>query len=91
MTMTNPATAEQLNGLLGEVDALVVERILQTGASYDEVAEALDALEDEAADGELAHTPSSAKVAEVREILAELVLDDRHDAEEEYGSSGAIQ
>jgi hypothetical protein len=71
-----PVTALEVNSLLGEVDPLVVERILEVGATFDEFAEALSAAEDEAAYGEVPHVPSSPRVLEVRHILDELVLDE---------------
>ncbi len=76
--MRTPATAEQLNGLLGEVDPIVVEQILTTGATFDEVAEALASLED---DSEPSQAPPSPKVVEVRDLLAQYVLDEPDDPE----------
>ena len=70
--------------MLGEVDPHVIERIVQIGASVDEVAEALSAIEDEDAYAEVHHLPSTAKVAEVRAILEEQVLD-RDDDEQDEG------
>ena len=55
----------------------VVERILATGASADEISEALSEVEDEHGFGEQAHRSSSPCVAEVRALLDELdVLDE---------------
>jgi hypothetical protein len=73
---TNSATASDVNRLLGDVDPLVLERILETGASPDEIGEALRAVEDERGFGEEAHEPSSSRVVEVRAVLQEMsVLD----------------
>jgi hypothetical protein len=68
---TNSATANDVSRLLGDVDPLVLERILATGASPDEIAEALRVVEDERGFGEEPHEPSSPRVAEVRAMLHE--------------------
>ena len=73
---SEPASHEDLVDLLGEVDELLVERIIDTGASVAEIAEALDAMEDERQFGEQHHIPSSGRVTEVKSILTELVPDD---------------
>jgi hypothetical protein len=74
---TNSATATDVSRLLGDVDPLVVERILATGASPDEIGEALLVVEDEQGFGEEQREPSSPRVAEVRAVLQELsVLDE---------------
>ncbi len=81
---TNPATATDVNRLLGEVDPLVVERILETGASPDEIGEALLVTEQERGFGEQPHEPSSSRVAEVRAVLEEMsVLDGEVEMEED--------
>ena len=67
--------AEQLTALLGEVEPTVIRRILEMNPSLDEVAEALSAIEDEDANAKAHHQPSTPKVAEVRAVLEELVLD----------------
>ena len=75
--MKVPATANEVSRILGDVDPLVVERILATGASADEISEALSEIEDEHGFGEQAHHSSSPCVSEVRALLDELeVLDD---------------
>jgi hypothetical protein len=79
----NTATAEEVTGLLGEVDPIVVDRILAIGASAEEVGEALAEIEDEDGYGELHHPPSSPRVAEVRAVLEELVLEEPQ--EEPFG------
>lgn len=68
----NPATASDVSRLLGDVDPLVVERILATGASPDEIDEALRETEDEDGFGEQHHASSSPRVLEVRAVLDEL-------------------
>jgi hypothetical protein len=72
--MKNPATANDVSRLLGEVDPLVLERILTTGASADEIAEALTVAEDERGFGEEPHEPSTPKVAEVRALIDEMAV-----------------
>jgi hypothetical protein len=73
---TNTATANDVSRLLGDIDPLVLERILETGATPDEIAEALRVVEDERGFGEVPHEPSSPRVAEVRAVLHEnAVLD----------------
>lgn len=69
---TNPATATDVNRLLGEVDPLILERILATGATPDEIGEALLVAEDERGFGEEPHLPSSPRVAEVAAVLDEM-------------------
>ena len=82
MRATNPATAADVNRVLGDVDPLIVERILETGASADEIGEALRETMDERGFGEEAREPSSSRVAEVRAVLYELdVLDEPDDDE----------
>ncbi len=66
------ATATDVSRLLGDVDPMVLERILATGATPDEIGEALREVEDERGFGEEPHAPSSPRVAEVRTVLSEL-------------------
>ncbi len=80
--MSTPATTEQVRGLLGDLDPIAVERILATGASEDEIREAIAALDDLDAFGELSELPISPKVADVRELLVKYVLDDRDEIEQ---------
>ena len=68
----NPATAADVTRLLGDIDAIVLERILATGATPDEIGEALRVVEDERGFGEVPHEPSTPKVAEVRAVLHEM-------------------
>lgn len=75
--MKSSVTAEEIEDLLGEVDPLIVERILDTHATLEEVAEALADVEDEKRFGER-RAPASPRVAEVREILED-VLDELDD------------
>lgn len=73
------ATADELEDLLGDVNALIIERILATQATAAEVAEALADAEDERRFQER-RAPMSPRVAEVREILED-ILDDRQEGE----------
>lgn len=84
MRATNPATAADVNRALGDVDPLIVERILETGASAAEIAEALGGTVDEHGFAEEQHSPSSPRVAEVRAVIEELVLGDDEDEDEEF-------
>jgi hypothetical protein len=74
MPTTNTATATDVNRLLGDVDPLVLERILAIGATPDEIGEALRVVEQERGFGEEPHEASSPKVAEVRAVLDELAV-----------------
>jgi hypothetical protein len=78
-----PATSDEVAALLGELDPFIMERILAVGASVDEIDEARRATEDELAFGEEPHVPSSPRVAEVRAILDEVVVDDVTQGDEE--------
>ncbi len=80
----NTATHAQIVELLGDVDDLFVKRIEDTGASLDEIGEALGDLESEDVLGEPPHIPSSPRVAEVRVILEELMDTDEDDLEQGY-------
>ena len=81
---TNTATASDVSRLLGDVDPLILERILETGATADEIGEALRVLEEERGFGEEPHPPSSPRVAEVQAVLNEMaVLDGDLGAEED--------
>lgn len=81
---TNPATATDVNRLLGDVDPLVLERILATGATPDEIGEALRVVEQERGFGEEPYLPSSPRVTEVAALLEEWdVLDGDAEADED--------
>ena len=71
---SNPATADDVLRIVGDVDPLIVERILATGASADEIGEALREVEDEQGFGEGIHISSSPRVSEVRAVLEEMEL-----------------
>ncbi|HEX3759442.1 MAG TPA: hypothetical protein VHW23_12085 [Kofleriaceae bacterium] len=78
------ATHAQICELLGDVDDLFVKRIEDTGASLDEIGEALGDLENEDVLGEPPHVPTSSRVAEVRVILAELMETEDDELEQGY-------
>ena len=80
--MRSPATEKDVENVLGDVDAFVVKRVLDTRATVDEIAEALADIEVEREFGER-RLPTSARVAEVREILEEI---SEQDDEDEYAS-----
>jgi hypothetical protein len=83
MSAINPASASDVTRLLGDVDPLIVERILETGASPSEIDEALQESLEDSGFGEESHQPSSQRVAEVRAVLDELVLPEDFEEEEE--------
>jgi hypothetical protein len=68
----NQATASDVNRLLGDVDPFIIERILEIGATPDEIGEALRVVEAERGFGAEPHPPSSTKVTEVRAVLHEM-------------------
>jgi hypothetical protein len=80
------ASYDQIVGMLGDVDPLFVKRLEDTGASVDEVGEALGDLESER-EGGARRMASSARVAEVRAILEEMF----DEPEDEEGSPGSIE
>ena len=84
--MSTPATAEQLQGLLGDVDPIAVEQILAIGATEEEIREAIAALDDLDSFGELSEIPISSRVADIRELLVKYVLDDRDEVEQSYAN-----
>jgi len=85
-TMSN-VTADELEDLLGDVNPLMIERIVATQATAAEVAEALADAEDERRFQER-RAPSSPVVTEVRAILDELLEDREEDAAEGYAPPG---
>jgi len=78
-----PATATEIIGVLGEVDAPILERLIATGATASEVANAVLAIEDEDSFGESHHSPSTPREAEVRAILEEEIFDEIDERESE--------
>jgi hypothetical protein len=69
-----PATREEIVELIGEVDESFIDRIRDTGASIDDIAEAVDDLEGRAA--EQPYVASSTTVAAAHAILKELFDDE---------------
>ncbi|HTL37182.1 MAG TPA: hypothetical protein VL326_28800 [Kofleriaceae bacterium] len=83
-----PASASEVTAMLGEVDPMVVARVLATNASVDEIAEAVRGNDD---GGELSFLPaSSSRVAEVRSILdeADVFGDDIFEEELAFSDDG---
>ncbi len=68
---------------MGELEPLAIEQLLVTGATLDEVTAAVAAIEDEDTFGESRHEPPSAREAEVRAILEQLVLEDAEQRDDE--------
>ncbi|HEX2688731.1 MAG TPA: hypothetical protein VHN14_19045, partial [Kofleriaceae bacterium] len=79
----HPATASEIVALLGELEPLTLEKLIATGATIGEVAEAVSAIEDEDAFGEVHHAPSTPQEAEVRAILEDLVFENFEERESE--------
>jgi hypothetical protein len=73
--MSLPARSEEVTAMLGELDPLVIQRVLETGATVDEIGEGLRL----AADDDDPTMPSSSAVVEVRGILYELFDDEAED------------
>lgn len=71
MQAVTPATRDQIEGLIGDADPLVVEQLEELGATYDELAEALADVNDEQR-GE-PHEPRTPRIAEAREILFQVL------------------
>jgi hypothetical protein len=69
-----PATAAEVTNLLGEIDPIAVERLVATGATIDEIAQAATDLDDEVEFAESSRVASSPREAELRAILDELVF-----------------
>ena len=81
-----PATASDVYRLLGDIDPIIAERIVETGATSDEIGEALARVEDEIAysEGALSDFVSSARVVDVVAALRELFDDDQDDVGYDY-------
>ena len=76
------ASADDVHRVIGDIDPVLVERIVLTGASCQEIAEAVRELEDERGFGEMHHVGSSTRVAEVRAILDDFYVLDAELGEE---------
>lgn len=66
------AVPTDVTRLLGDVDPLVISRILAIAPSVEELEEAVHRADEESGFGEETGTPSSARVRSIRVILAEL-------------------
>ena len=71
------ATRADVIRRLGEVDPLTIARILAIAPTVDELGQAVDLTEDALGFGEEPRTPSSARVANVRAVINDVVSDDR--------------
>lgn len=71
MSSIPPATREDVTAVLGEVDDSYVNRVVDIGASLDELGEAIDFVANPAASA--GEVPSSEHVAMLHGILQELV------------------
>ncbi len=74
--------AEEITALLGDVDPLLIQRIISTGATIDEVAEALAEVENDLGDGVQRLTTvqsSSPRIAQVKALLELLLEGDSDD------------
>lgn len=81
--MLPPATVDEIKSILGDLDPLVFEEILLTGATRDEVAAAYAVFEAER-QGE-PHQPMSTRVAAVHAIVDD-AFDDLEEREWNYPS-----
>jgi hypothetical protein len=84
MASTN-SSYDELRPILDDVDDTVIARIVDTGASVDEVAEAVSYIEAHENGEGLVEDVSSPRVLEVRAILAEVYPPD--DIDEDRGSN----
>lgn len=67
--MPNPSASwDEVDELLGHADTRIVQEVVETGASIDEIGAAIDELEDVRRSGE-SRVPSTPRVAQVRHIL----------------------
>jgi hypothetical protein len=82
------ATRADVIRRLGEIDPLTIARILAIAPTIDELGQAVDLTEDEIGFGDEPRTPSSARVANVRAVINEVVSDERvPDPREEWRAS----
>jgi hypothetical protein len=67
--MPNPtASWDEVDEMLGHADSRIVQEIVETGASVDEIGLAIDELEAARGSGD-AQMPASPRVAQIRKIL----------------------
>lgn len=81
----SPLTRDDVIGILGEVDDLLISSILATGATRAELVEAVAETEREANEGEPASAASSARVARLRDLLDRPLTEERWDDEDRTG------
>jgi hypothetical protein len=76
-SMKASVMAEEIEELLGDVAPSIIDRIIDTHATLEELVEAVADAEDEQRFGER-RAPASLRIAELREIIEE-VLEERGD------------
>lgn len=81
--MTQTITKQEVNDLLGEVADLDAARLIATGASVDELTEAVREVQIEDQMGEVAPPPGSGRVTALRAILEEILSPELAPADEE--------
>ena len=83
-----PASASDVYRMLGDIDPIIAERIVETGATADEIGEALARVEDEIgfSEGALStlNDVSSPRVTDVVAALRDLFDDDQDDVGYDY-------
>jgi hypothetical protein len=65
--LETPARSEDVRSMLDDVDDETIQRVLETGASVDEIAEAISLVDSD----HVETFPTTARAEEVREILLE--------------------
>jgi len=83
-TANTRLTREDLTRLVGEVDDLLAADVLATGASVEELAEAVRDLERETVAGETAPPASTPRVAALRGLLEGPLAGDRWADDDDY-------
>jgi hypothetical protein len=73
-----PANLDEISELLGHADRSLVQEVVETGASIDEIGAALDDLEDIHRFGD-SRVPESSRIAQLRRILEPLYAESGHD------------
>lgn len=74
------ATAADVTQLLGDVDAQTISRILAIAPTRDELARAIHDVDDDDDLDDESGTPSAARVASIRRVIAPPTSRDRSDA-----------
>lgn len=85
---SQPATADEIVGLLGELEPPTLGALLASGATILEIAAAANVIADEYGFGEIRHAPVSARDAELRAILEDMLIEDVDEREAERQVEG---